>query len=131
MLCLFTTLSFNGLCTFVQYLGRYMSFSFILTVAVAIALGILLGWHIILVSRAETTIEFQQNYSDRKHAKERKEPPPKHPYSRSLRRNWQFFFNLTGKRTLLSVLLPSTHHPAGNGWDWSHLTQSKDNASVI
>jgi hypothetical protein len=59
------------------------------------------------------------------------QPVPVHPYTRSWRKNWLYFLNVTGKRGWWSILLPSPHHPAGDGWDWSHLTQSKDSINVV
>jgi hypothetical protein len=43
-----------------------VSFAFILTVAVALALGVLLWWHIWMISRGETTIEFHHNVALRR-----------------------------------------------------------------
>ncbi|EDQ90972.1 uncharacterized protein MONBRDRAFT_31639 [Monosiga brevicollis MX1] len=108
------------------YLGKGVTFATILTFAVAFALGILLFSHVLFVSRAETTIEFQQNF--RQCWRDRSF---RHPYSKGIWTNWKNFLGLSGRRTLLSVLFPSTHPPIGDGIRWTHLLPPQTPGRVV
>eukprot|EP00043_Microstomoeca_roanoka_P019436 m.218702 g.218702 ORF g.218702 m.218702 type:complete len:338 (-) comp16994_c3_seq6:80-1093(-) len=94
------------------YLGSIMTFSFIMTVAVSIALGGLLAWHIYLVSAGMTTIEFYA-FLRPKDSHEQVQRP-----TQSISTRWKEFLGLKGKRTMLGVLFPSIFHPVGDGMKW-------------
>lgn len=95
-----------------------LAFCFVLTAAVLFALGLLLFWHVYLVSTAQTTIEFYNNLTLRAEARERKERWV-HPYHFGLARNWRTFLGLAEGRTFARhILLPSSHPPTGDGLTW-------------
>eukprot|EP00047_Mylnosiga_fluctuans_P020715 m.95493 g.95493 ORF g.95493 m.95493 type:complete len:205 (-) comp8603_c0_seq1:12-626(-) len=98
--------------------GTQVAFTFVLTTAVTIALGLLLGWHVYLVSTAQTTIEFHTYLTLKSEAKARGERFV-NPFDFGFRKNWETFFGLVEGRTFLRhVLWPSTHKPVGDGLSW-------------
>ena len=111
-------LQFHALRVLTGRMRLQVTFVFVMTSAVTFALGLLLAWHVVLVSRAETTLEFYSNGSKKSAARRRGEVFV-NPYSRGVRQNWRDFFAVGyGGRSWFSVLWPSTHGPAGDGVTW-------------
>jgi palmitoyltransferase len=83
---------------------------FVLSVAVGMAVGLMLAWHIYLVLTGQTTIEFYFNRYRMQTAKERGETYH-NEFDLGYRRNWEFFF---GKgRFWFSWMLPALTPPPG------------------
>eukprot|EP00041_Stephanoeca_diplocostata_P018171 m.378916 g.378916 ORF g.378916 m.378916 type:complete len:323 (-) comp20941_c1_seq3:1098-2066(-) len=101
-----------------------LSFCFVLTCAVTFALGILIIWHIYLISTSQTTIEFYSNALKRRRAREHGETW-KNPYHLGFKYNWYSFLGVEegNWKSWLRVLFPSQHLPDGDGLHWSHLTR--------
>ena len=92
-------------------------FSFILALAVLLALSILLGWHIYLVLTAQTTIDFYANREAA--AAARKEGRVwRNEVDLGFRRNWQEVFDEKGAMWALSWLMPRTRPHRGSGMLW-------------
>ena len=66
-------------------------FIFVLSVAVGLAVGLMLAWHLYLVLTGQTTIEFYFNRYRMQMAKERGETYY-NEFDLGYRRNWDFFF---------------------------------------
>lgn len=93
-------------------------FQFILCAGVSVALGLLTLWHIRLISRGETSVEGHINARERKRYK-KKGLLYTNPYDFGFRGNWRRFFGLNKERSFWRhVLLPSRHHPVGDGLTW-------------
>jgi len=93
-----------------------LSFVFVLTSSVSIAVGILLFWHLYLAVSNQTTIEFYYNKYKYAEAKVRGGTWD-NEYHLGYRQNWSHFFG-EGK-TFLSWLLPSLWSaPYGNGFEY-------------
>ncbi|XP_066932121.1 palmitoyltransferase ZDHHC16B-like [Clytia hemisphaerica] len=90
---------------------------FLLTIAVTVALGMLNCYHLWLVSRGETSIEVHINKTERRKAAQRG-MGYNNPYNHGRKNNFRFLFGLNGKRGIMSVLLPSSHLPDGDGLSW-------------
>ena len=91
---------------------------FFICFGVWIGLTILGGWHLYLISKAETSIEWNDNriismeYS-------RRGRTFVNPYNYGVKKNWKLFLGLVHNRNFFRhVLLPSGHPPAGNGINW-------------
>jgi hypothetical protein len=95
-------------------------FIFVLSVAVGLAVGLMLAWHLYLVLTGQTTIEFYFNRYRMQMAKERGETYY-NEFDLGYRRNWDFFFG-KGKYvrcvcTRLSALPdPHTSSPCAPGF---------------
>lgn len=95
-----------------------LSFAFVLTMAVVFALGLLLFWHVFLVSTSQTTIEFYTNMMRKRNARQEGRVW-KNPYFHGYYKNWRLFMGLRNGDSWIKVLLPSTHGPFGDGLHWS------------
>jgi palmitoyltransferase len=85
-----------------------LSLSFMICVAVGIAILIIGGFHIYLACTAQTTIEFHANWNSRRRARAMGQKW-KNPYCKgSWKANWQQIF---GGRPLLFSILPSSREP--------------------
>lgn len=88
---------------------------FFVCFAVTIALLLLGGWHIYLVTVAETSIEVHVN---RKAHKENRRFVNMYNYGYIY--NWKVFLGLVNGRSFWRhVLLPSRHKPVGDGMEWT------------
>ncbi|XP_033113400.1 palmitoyltransferase ZDHHC16-like [Anneissia japonica] len=97
---------------------KLIVYEFFLTFSVTIALGALTLWHILLISRGETSIERYINNDERSRLK-KVGVIYKNPYSFGFVENWRIFLGLSGGRTFWRhVLLPSSHIPIGDGIVW-------------
>ena len=90
---------------------------FLLCSAVVIALGALNCWHIILISRGETSIEVHINTSERKKAAKRG-MGYNNQYHYGVLKNWKRLLGLHHQRSFLRILFPSSHLPYGDGCSW-------------
>lgn len=106
---------------------------FFICVGVTVALTILGGWHLFLISVSETTIEFYLN--KREAMRLRREGKKFHnAYSYGCINNWLFFLGLINGRTFLrNALLPSGHmpHHDGIGWEKDDILNYKDKPRAI
>lgn len=99
---------------------RCILFVFMLCSSVSFALGILTVWHCRLISYGETSIEWYINVEDAK--KLRKQGLVfKNPYNFGVLSNWRMLLGLVDGRSLLCILLPSSHPPFGDGITWTPL----------
>lgn len=91
----------------------------VLCSSVAFALGALTLWHVILISRGETSIERHINKKEKQRFKQKGEVF-QNPYSYGSINNWRVFLGVeTERHWLTRVLLPSAHSPDGDGLVWS------------
>ncbi|KXJ23491.1 palmitoyltransferase ZDHHC16 [Exaiptasia diaphana] len=112
---------------FAMFLGRYENvedfdhnsiiFVFMLCSAVAIALGLLSGWHILLILKGETSIELHINKKNRIEYRKLGKVY-KNPYDYGPWQNWKKLLGIVNNRSWMSILLPSSHHPYGDGISW-------------
>lgn len=84
-----------------------VALSFILCLALGVAVMLILAFHIYLIATAQTTIEFHGNLMKKSQYKVRK-MIFKNPYSLGLTRNFQQVF---GSGWMIAWLLPSTRDP--------------------
>lgn len=100
----------------------YSELQWFICLGVTIALAILGGWHLYLVSVSETTIEFYTNKRDARRMREEGEEFTNR-YSFGCLNNWTIFLGLVnGKRFIRHILLPSRHSPHHDGMDWDPQT---------
>lgn len=85
-----------------------VNLSFMLCLAVGIALVILGGFHIYLTLTAQTTIEFHANWASRRKAK-RDGRKWTNPYDQGWKRNWQHVFG--DSFWLWALLVPRRREP--------------------
>lgn len=90
---------------------------FMLCSSVTLALGILTMWHSWLIAKGETSIEIHINRSQRVKLK-KKGLVYRNPYDYGIIDNWKLLLGLVHGRSLWHILLPSLHHPYGDGIDW-------------
>jgi len=90
---------------------------FLITASVTIALSALNLWHMMLILRGETSIEVHINSSEQEKAAIHG-MGYNNPYSHGWRNNLRFLLGLRRDVTILNVLFPSAHHPAGDGITW-------------
>ncbi|XP_013420575.1 palmitoyltransferase ZDHHC16 isoform X2 [Lingula anatina] len=97
-------------------------YEFLLCSGVIIALGLLMLWHALLITRAETSIEVHLNKRDKKRMKSQG-LVFKNPYNFGRLQNWKHFWGLRDGRSFIRhVLFPSRHKPIGNGITWETAT---------
>jgi len=101
-------------------------FTFVITVAVSIALGFMLIWQLYLVFTNQTTIEFYFNKYKQSQAKSKGEIYH-NPFDLGVRKNLQLFFGLG--HYWFSWALPSTQPPTGDGCDYPE--RSNSSASYV
>ena len=101
---------------------------FFICFGVWIGLTILGGWHLYLISKAETSIEWNDNRIISMELSRRGKKFV-NPHSYGFKNNWKLFLGLVHNRNFIRhVLLPSGHPPAGNGSDWrlGHLVRAPE-----
>ena len=86
-----------------------LSLSFMLCLAVGLAVSCLGGFHIYLVLTGQTTIEFHANFVNKSKAK-RSGQKYRNPYDMGWKRNWQQVYGYRSS-IVLSFLIPSTREP--------------------
>ncbi|CAF1000362.1 unnamed protein product [Adineta ricciae] len=100
--------------------SMYYTFLFLFIVAITAGL-VLFGftlWHFWLISRAETTIDFHTNATERKRLKELNQKFV-NPYDLGFVLNWKMFLGFNRWYEILyKNLLPSTHRPFCDGINW-------------
>ncbi|XP_015271406.1 PREDICTED: probable palmitoyltransferase ZDHHC16 isoform X1 [Gekko japonicus] len=93
-------------------------YAWVLCSSVALALGALMIWHTVLITRGETSIERHINRKEKKRL-QKKGKVFRNPYSYGPLGNWKVFLGVERKRHWVTrVLLPSTHPPKGSGLNW-------------
>ncbi|CAG8468969.1 1606_t:CDS:2 [Funneliformis mosseae] len=95
----------------------YMALSFLLAVAIGIALGGMCSWHYYLVLTSQTTVEFYNNQYARRSAKQKGEVYA-NPYDLGYLNNLRQFFNVGHNYSIYTILLPIPVLPPGNGKVW-------------
>jgi len=102
-------------------LGAYncIVFEFFTCLAVIVGLGLLLFWHLWLVSTGQTSIEQHVNRAmRRKMASEGR--IYRNPHDKGFLRNWQLFLSdPRGRVRWTSLFLFSGHKPLGDGLCWT------------
>lgn len=99
--------------------GTFVVMVFFICFGVTIALGILGGWNMYLISVSETTIEF---YTNKKEAKDLRKEGKEfvNVYDYGCWNNWKVFLGIVNGRSFFRhVLLPSGHSPHHDGMDWN------------
>ena len=91
-----------------------VTFSFILAFAVLIAISVLLGWHVYLVSTSQTTIEFYGNREARR-AAAREGRGWVNEHDLGVRRNWQETFDERGSLWWIAFAMPRLAPHRGSG----------------
>jgi palmitoyltransferase len=98
-------------------------FEFFIGLAIVFGIGALMGWHALLITRGETSIE---QHINREMAKKslRDGHVYRNPYDFGPRQNWRIFLglDLPGRSFWRHVLLPSAHLPSGDGLRWKSAT---------
>ncbi|XP_033005763.1 palmitoyltransferase ZDHHC16 isoform X1 [Lacerta agilis] len=93
-------------------------YAWVLCSSVALALGALMLWHSVLITRGETSIERHINRKERKRLR-LKGKVFQNPYNYGPLGNWKVFLGVeTQRHWVTRVLLPSTHTPYGSGLSW-------------
>ncbi|CAF92820.1 unnamed protein product, partial [Tetraodon nigroviridis] len=93
-------------------------FLWVLTSSVAVALGGLTLWHVLLISRAETSVERHINRKESKRLRE-KGKVFRNPYHHGRVNNWKLLLGVEKRRHWVTrVLLPSGHLPSEDGIVW-------------
>ncbi|XP_059477659.1 palmitoyltransferase ZDHHC16 isoform X2 [Neocloeon triangulifer] len=85
------------------------------------ALGTLAYWHLRIIGRGETSIEYYINKAETKRYSDNG-IIYKNPYDFGLKANWKIFLGLIDGRGWRHVLLPSRHLPKGTGLSWETTT---------
>ena len=86
-----------------------ISMSFMLCLAVGIAVACLGGFHLYLCLTAQTTIEFHGNWMNRRKAKKLNKKW-KNPYDLGYKRNWQQIYG-SSRTWFWALIIPSTRQP--------------------
>ncbi|XP_068610308.1 palmitoyltransferase ZDHHC16B [Brachionichthys hirsutus] len=105
-------------------------FLWVLTSSVAVALGGLTLWHLLLVSRGETSVERHINRKEAKRLRE-KGKVFRNPYHHGRIHNWKLLFGVEKRSHWFSrVLLPSSHPPGGDGITWECTFTRRDPVAI-
>lgn len=98
------------------YFHNMVIYEFMVSAAVSVAMIGLIGWHAVLISRGETSIEVHLNKKERKR-QEKLQLVFHNPYDFGFRENWRLFLgvNVQGRSWRRHVLFPSNHKPEGDG----------------
>jgi len=89
----------------------------VLVTGILMALGALLCWHSMIITRGETTIENLSNKDERRKLELEKRTFV-NPYDYGRRENWRIFLGINEERSWNCVIFPSTHLPHGDGIFW-------------
>ncbi|XP_053548549.1 palmitoyltransferase ZDHHC16 isoform X1 [Bombina bombina] len=99
--------------------NKSIIYLWVLCSSVALALGALTLWHVMLITRGETSIERHINKKERK----RLQATGKvfnNPYNYGRCQNWRIFLGVeTNIHWITRVCLPSSHLPEGSGLTWN------------
>ncbi|XP_056153337.1 palmitoyltransferase ZDHHC16B [Lampris incognitus] len=105
-------------------------FLWVLTSSVAVALGGLTLWHVVLITRGETSVERHINRKETKRLKE-KGRAFRNPYHHGRIRNWRMLFGVEKRSHWLTrVLLPSSHPPKSDGITWDCTYTRRDPMAI-
>ncbi|KPM05418.1 prolyl endopeptidase [Sarcoptes scabiei] len=106
--------------------SKLMIFEAIITVLLFLLLGLLLRYHIDLITNGETCIEKHINRKCRKHFAEL-DIVYQNPYDFGSKQNWRNFLGFDRTNNpWRHILLPSNLKPIGDGFNWE-TTISRDN----
>ncbi|TDG98292.1 hypothetical protein EPR50_G00217030 [Perca flavescens] len=116
----------------VQETTAYKSiiFLWVLTSSVAVALGGLTLWHVILISRGESSVERHINKKEITRLRE-KGKVFKNPYHHGTINNWKLLLGVEKRSHWFTrVLLPSSHLPNGDGIMWDCTFTRRDPMAI-
>lgn len=109
-----------------ESIHNFVVFEFMLCSCVSLAVGGLALWHVILISKGETSIETYINKSQRQKMKKEGRKFV-NPYHYGFRDNWRMLLGLVHGRGFWSIIFPSSHLPHGDGISWPKLATSSEN----
>jgi len=92
-------------------------FTFVLSCAICVALSILMGWHIYLVTSGQTTIQFYSNQAQRREEKS-KGGAWVNKFNLGASFNWQEVFDERGRFWWIRWMLPRLRPHSMNGIFW-------------
>lgn len=104
-------------------------FTFIISVAIFLALSCLMGWHVYLVLTAQTTIEFYNNQRERQ-VQRAKGGLWVNRFDRGAAQNWQEVFDERGKYWWFMWMMPRTRRHSSSGVFWPTVRQKESVGSV-
>lgn len=105
-------------------------FLWVLTSSVAVALGGLTLWHVVLISRGETSVERHINRKETKRLREMGKVF-RNPYHHGRLKNWKILFGVERRSHWLTrVLLPSGHPPNEDGIMWDCIYTRRDPLAI-
>eukprot|EP01089_Gocevia_fonbrunei_P002672 TRINITY_DN12588_c0_g1_i1.p1 TRINITY_DN12588_c0_g1~~TRINITY_DN12588_c0_g1_i1.p1 ORF type:complete len:317 (-),score=22.09 TRINITY_DN12588_c0_g1_i1:26-976(-) len=103
-------------------------FLFVMSVALFIAVSLMMVWHLYLILTSQTTIEFYFNKWKASEARDRGETY-RNPYDLGYKKNWEYFF---GKgKYWFSWMLPDWNSPPGNGVQYPTISSSGSEGSMV
>ena len=104
-----------------------LAFTFVVTLAISIALLIMLVWQMWLAVSAQTTIEF---YFNRWQASQARKDGTEwtQPYDRGFAQNFRDFFNAHDRFWWITWALPSLDGSSGDGVHWPNATDGARDA---
>jgi len=86
---------------------------------VFVAVGGLMAWHALLITRGETCVESYINDKEKKRLKALG-LSFRSPFDRGVRENWRVFLGFRSGHSWRHVLWPSAHKPLGDGLVWEY-----------
>ncbi|XP_035520717.1 palmitoyltransferase ZDHHC16B isoform X1 [Morone saxatilis] len=110
--------------------SKSIIFLWVLTSSVAVALGGLTLWHVILISRGETSVERHINRKETKRLRENGKVF-RNPYHHGKMNNWKILFGVEKRSHWFTrVLLPSSHLPNEDGIMWDCTFTRRDPMAI-
>ncbi|XP_034563325.1 palmitoyltransferase ZDHHC16B isoform X1 [Notolabrus celidotus] len=105
-------------------------FLWVLTSSVAVALGGLTLWHVILICRGETSVERHINRKEIRRLTE-KGKVFRNPFHHGTMNNLKILFGVENRSHWFTrVLLPSSHLPSGDGIIWDCIFNRRDPMAI-
>jgi hypothetical protein len=104
-------------------------FTFIISVAIFLALSFLMGWHVFLVCTAQTTIEFYNNQRERQ-AQRANGGGWVNRFDRGVVQNWQEVFDERGTYWWFVWMLPRTRRHSTSGVFWPTVAHMRSEGVV-
>ncbi|KAK5880864.1 hypothetical protein CesoFtcFv8_021726 [Champsocephalus esox] len=105
-------------------------FLWVLTSSVSVALGALSLWHMILISRGETSVERHINHKETRRLRDIGKVF-KNPYHHGTMNNWKLLLGVEKRSHWFTrVLLPSSHPPNGDGILWEFSFSRRDPMAI-
>lgn len=97
-------------------------FSFVMSVLMFIAMGLMAAWHTYLIGSGQTIIEFYANM-DLQDDGSIDGSGFFNEYDFGIINNFKLFFNLTNNRSFITIFLPIFVPPYGDGIHWLHCSE--------